>query len=375
MAIDYPNSPTNGQIYTVGAKSWIWDGTTWLAYGASLSPSVLKVDSVNARVGINNQSPAYALDVNGTIEGTQFLQGTDYLSPYQGFRNKIINGDFSIWQRGTSTSFTSTIFIGAADRWYHVSSSGMGIVGQGSLAPGTIPGYDAQYFLISVNNNYSANFFSQRIEDVRTLAGRTVTLSFWVNNFGYGNNLISSSLTQNFGTGGSAEVGTNLSNVPTINGWVRQSLTVTLPSISGKTIGTNSYLKLQFSTNSHFYVGIAGVQLEEGSVATPFEQRPIGTELALCQRYYQIGRLAASGYGSVATVDSGAYGNFSFPTRMRITPTITELTKTLGGSPAGYASATTYIDVSGFGYRYHHGASSGSGNLSFDLTWSAGAEL
>jgi len=67
MAIDYPNSPTNGQIYTVGAKSWIWDGTTWLTYGASLSPSVLKVDSVNNRVGINNQSPTQALDVTGVI--------------------------------------------------------------------------------------------------------------------------------------------------------------------------------------------------------------------------------------------------------------------------------------------------------------------
>lgn len=71
MAIDYPNSPTNGQIYTVGAKSWIWDGTTWLTYGASLSPSVLKVDSVNARVGINNQSPTNALDVVGAITTRQ----------------------------------------------------------------------------------------------------------------------------------------------------------------------------------------------------------------------------------------------------------------------------------------------------------------
>ena len=95
MAITFPSSPTNGQTFTSGNKTWQWDGTTWLAYGASLSPTVLKVDAANARVGINNQSPAYALDVNGTIEGTQFLQGTDYLSPYQGFRNKIINGNRS----------------------------------------------------------------------------------------------------------------------------------------------------------------------------------------------------------------------------------------------------------------------------------------
>ena len=120
------------------------------------------------------------------------------------------------------------------------------------------------------------------------------------------------------------------------------------------------------------------MQVEKGPTATPLEQRPYGTELALCQRYYQIGRLAAAGYGIVATVDSGAYGNFSFPTRMRATPTITELTKALGGSPAGYGSGTTYIDASGFGFRYNHGGGgggSGSGNLSFDLTWSAASEL
>ena len=67
MAITFPASPTISQIFTSGNKSWIWDGTTWLAYGASLSPTVLKVDTVNARVGINNQTPSQALDVNGTI--------------------------------------------------------------------------------------------------------------------------------------------------------------------------------------------------------------------------------------------------------------------------------------------------------------------
>ena len=67
MAITFPASPTNGQIFTSGNKSWIWNGVTWLAYGASLSPTVLKVDVTNSRVGINNQSPAAALDVAGNI--------------------------------------------------------------------------------------------------------------------------------------------------------------------------------------------------------------------------------------------------------------------------------------------------------------------
>jgi hypothetical protein len=68
MAMTFPASPTVGQIFTSGNKSWQWDGTTWLAYGASLSPTVLKVDSTNARVGINNQSPAHPLDVIGRVE-------------------------------------------------------------------------------------------------------------------------------------------------------------------------------------------------------------------------------------------------------------------------------------------------------------------
>jgi hypothetical protein len=70
MAITFPASPTNGQTFTSGNKTWQWDGTTWLAYGASLSPSVLKVDATNSRVGINNQSPTNALDVNGTVAVT-----------------------------------------------------------------------------------------------------------------------------------------------------------------------------------------------------------------------------------------------------------------------------------------------------------------
>jgi len=60
MAIDFPNSPTTGDIHTVSGKQWQWDSEKWIAYGVSLAPDVLKVDSGNNRVGINQVAPTVA---------------------------------------------------------------------------------------------------------------------------------------------------------------------------------------------------------------------------------------------------------------------------------------------------------------------------
>ena len=78
MAIDFPNSPTTGDLHTVSGKQWQWDGEKWIAYGVSLAPDVLKVDSGNNRVGINQTSPTVALDVTGSarITGDLTVSGT-----------------------------------------------------------------------------------------------------------------------------------------------------------------------------------------------------------------------------------------------------------------------------------------------------------
>ncbi len=78
MAIDFPNSPSSGDIHTVSGKQWQWDGEKWLAYGASLAPDILKIDSGNNRVGINQTTPTVALDVTGSarITGDLTVSGT-----------------------------------------------------------------------------------------------------------------------------------------------------------------------------------------------------------------------------------------------------------------------------------------------------------
>ena len=67
MAIDFPNSPTTGDTYTAGGRTWQWDGTVWAAYGNYPDPTVLKIDTGTNRVGINNTSPTTALDVTGDL--------------------------------------------------------------------------------------------------------------------------------------------------------------------------------------------------------------------------------------------------------------------------------------------------------------------
>jgi len=325
MAIDFPNSPTSGQIFTSGDKSWIWDGTVWKAYGASLSPTTLKVDSTNTRVGINNQSPAYTLDVNGTVEATQFLQGTDYLTPYTGFRNAIINGDFRINQRAwSSTSGSGGTISGTYgfDRWQIVASGGTETMSSQTFTVGSpaATGYESATFVRLTTSGQSASsdygVLRQYIEDVRTFANSAVTVSFWAK-ASSGTPKIAVDLTQDFGSGGSpsAQVNTYAGQVTLSTSWARYSVTVSNPNINGKTIGTTANtsalaLLLWISAGSNFSsrtgsLGIQnttidfwGVQVERGSVATPFEQRTIGAELALCQRYYEKSYVLATAPGS-----------------------------------------------------------------------------
>lgn len=110
MAIDFPNSPTTNATFTVGNKTWIYDGATWNTYNTtSFSAETLPGTTIKSTVtgsSLTSVGTLGSLTVTNAITSTQFLQGTDYLSPYQGFRNKIINGDFSIWQRGGTGGYT-----------------------------------------------------------------------------------------------------------------------------------------------------------------------------------------------------------------------------------------------------------------------------
>ena len=234
---------------------------------------------------------------------------TTYINnlPTHGFKNKIINGDFRIWQRGTSIAAGVGGYI--ADRWNNVAATATIAPARQTFTVGQtdVPG-EPQYFHRSVvvagNNAASVARTFQRIEDVRSFAGQTVTVSFYAKADAAKD--MSIEFLQNFGSGGSPSADVSAIGAEKLSlttSWQKFTATIAIPSISGKTIGTTantSYLEFNFwfdsgATNATrassigYQSGtfdIALVQIKAGSVATPFEQRPIGLELSLCQRYF-----------------------------------------------------------------------------------------
>lgn len=269
------------------------------------------------------------------------------VAPFVAGKNKIINGDFGIWQRGTSGAGT---FL--ADRFqYNSTGSDSYTQSRQTFTPGNaIAGYEPTFFHRMVITTAAAYAqFSTNVENVRTFAGQTVTLSFWAKadtntrNFGV-------YFDQNFGSGGSSVVTTNLPMASLTTGWVRYTASVALPSISGKTIGTNDYLTVRLVYSGAGTFDTWGFQLESGNVATPFTTATgnPASELAACQRYYwrEYGVAAASTFGSMGIADStqSAYIPITAPVTMRAQPSITEgnLVRLSDGYSAAY-NATGFV--------------------------------
>jgi len=293
------------------------------------------------------------------------------VTPSVNMKNRIINGAMVIDQRNAGASVTPTNGQYTLDRF--AISIGGGETGKlsiqqnaGSVTP---PAGFTNYLGVTSLSAYTvptANWFSllHEIEGLNvgdlawgTANAKTITLSFWVR----------SSLTGTFG--GALNNSGNSRNYPytytisSANTWEQKSIT-----IAGDTSGTwltNNGIGIQVgfalgagttesgtagawtatrafsATGATSVVGtngatfyITGVQLEVGSTATSFDYRPYGTELALCQRYYQ------QKYGFVVTTSS-IYQAIHFPVSMRVPPTIGTVTFD-GGTGATFTVNSSY---------------------------------
>jgi hypothetical protein len=293
--------------------------------------------TTQARVAVGNNGETLVADSSTST-------GLRYTGLFGANKNKIINGDFYINQRSfTSTTTTSTY---GFDRFTLITAGdGTSTYSAQTFTPGAAPvaGYEAANFarLVTTGQTSAAvrSSINQFIEDVRTCAGQTVTVSFWAK-AASGTPKVAIEMRQDFGSGGSTAVNTYAGQVTLSTSWTRYSVTVAVPSISGKTIGTSStlVLLLYVSAGTDFNartgsLGIQtntfdfwGVQVEAGSVATPF-QTATGTiqgELAACQRYYiryggnVVDEFLGWGQGNGSTQ---VYCRNPYPVTMRTTPT------------------------------------------------------
>lgn len=285
-------------------------------------------NSANDAWIVLNPEKGYFNLINAT-KATTTNQGVQYLKSN---KNAIINGDFNVWQRGgTFTSVADGTY--TADRWFYSKiSSAVHDITLSSDVPtvaqaGRLFKYSLKADCQTVDSSIASGDLvriSQRIEGYNwlPLAQKTITLSFWVKATKTGIYCVA---LGNSGADRSyvAEYNVNASNTwefktitftasPAAGTWdytngIGLALTFTLASGStfqttkdtwqtGSFFATANQVNACDSTSNDFF--ITAVQLEEGDVATPFENRTLADELRLCQRYYEAATVWAVSYNS-----------------------------------------------------------------------------
>jgi hypothetical protein len=332
------NTPRPAYVYDTETDTWVPVGVG--AHTHSDIPNTLvdaKGDLITATA--DNVPARLAKGADGTILVADSTTSTGLSwQPYGAIqsagKNKVINGDFGIWQRGTSFTPSQSVEGYTADRWqqFWIGSGGTTTFSRQAFTPGSAPvnGYEGSFFARAVTSA-NASYYSlyQKIEDVRTLAGQTVTISFWARATSTVGFLVY--FRQNFGSGGSVEVDTTSPVSVNSTSWNRYSVTVSAPSISGKTIGASNSIHLIFAqsggTVASNTIDFWGIQVEAGPIATQFTTATgtIQGELALCQRYYYrqtaTQNFSSFGYGTASLTTGGVF-YVSLPQTMRAEPNV-----------------------------------------------------
>lgn len=294
--MDYPkNIPGSGLVNGKFADENPTAGTPGslipASWGNAVTQEILNAIGAAGLVPSENETDQLSLAIKELAK----------LDPQQPFpvqvyrKNLVINGNFDIWQRGiTNTAPTVGAYIADRFRCDWNGNAGVNISRQTFvLGQSEVPN-EPRYFLrwqqVTAGAGSNIHKISQAIESVRSLAGKTATLTFWAK--ADTARQINVTLSQFLGTGsGGGETVTPVGSFQLKTSWTRLSATVQLPTLAGKVLGSggNDYLRLSFDLplNVLQVIDLAQIQLEEGPVSTPFEVRSPGDELMLCQRYYE----------------------------------------------------------------------------------------
>jgi microcystin-dependent protein len=434
LAIDFPNSPTTNQDYTVGTTTWTYDGAKWvlktynslhavpvtammlwanttyptgwlLADGSAISrvtyadlfaaigttygvgdgsttfnlPNMVSAgaDSPNTIIKVTNsgalEPSAISHAANHTEGGSDVVTVTgNQIANYQTYRNIIINGGMSVAQRGTSTASITGISYYTADRWRSGMAALFGTWTQSveNDAPaGSGFSKSLKMLCTTANASLSAgsyNLVNQLVEGQNlqylskgTGSAKTLVLSFWVKS-----NVTGNYVFELYGTG-SRQI-SKLYNIAASGVWEKKTITFAADTtatgafvndntaglevnfwlVAGSLFSSGTLNSSNWANNvngdraagqtnlaaaTSNYWQVTGVQLEAGSVATPFEFEPFETTLRKCQRYYQTivegSTNGAMGIGTYYTA-SQIHTPIRFPVVMRAAPTMTHVSGT-----------------------------------------------
>jgi hypothetical protein len=300
-----------------------------------------------------------------------------------GFKNRIINGAMVIDQRNAGASVTpanaATTY--TLDRWGAYVNQASKLTVQQNAGSVTPPAGFKNYLGVTSSSAYSVSsgdilMVYQVVEGYNwadmawgTADAAPVTISFWVR----------SSLTGTFGgaLSGAASAWSYpfTYTISSANTWEKKTVTITGQTAGtwGATNGVGVIVRFSMGVGSTYlgtgnawantdYYGatgqtqvvgtsgatwyVTGVQLEKGSTATSFDYRPYSTELALCQRYYEI--IGQNSTGGVMLAGGGTAGSqqinttFTYKVSKRATPTVTKVGTwglvNLAGQPITYGS-------------------------------------
>ena len=374
---------TSGSTQPVSISEWTLNGS---------------IESVNVtadgRVGLGVVNPTRALEVAGDVVCAGTVSSGNPLM----FRNRIINGDFRVDQRGSATSVPTSGY--GPDRWQLSSSSS----GQSFK----------RYTLLSASDDVVMKLGYRFGTQINRGTGGLVDLLQWIE-LGNCSDMFSQPMTLSFW--GRASVAsdyvvylgvssTGTSSVTYSGGvvyylttnWQYITLTIPTPVVYSTSTDPSAYgiqitLRAGSGAPNSSVQYYTGVQLEKGSVATPFEVRPYATELALCQRYYEQSYEIGTAPGTNTTVGSTySFGSsdatnnlaltvkYAVPKRTAITPTYYSLAGTSGvwqyarsGASGTVAPTTLSTSSTSFLSYASLGAAWVVGYVQFH--WTASAEL
>ena len=240
-----------------------------------------------------------------------------------GRRNWIINGDFKVSQRGAfttaSTYVSSTYYV---DRWKGgVSGS---FTKQHKLNQTLPNGQITNSFRVTSTGGAYASI-QQYVEDYSVFSGQLVTFSFWAKTNKVGCSASFYTIATQFDV---------VSDIVADEQWHYYKATALVP-----TGGTAMRPEVWTGTGSSSgdYLELAQVQLELGKVATPFEHRSYGEELALCQRYFT--QIKAGRIGGVINASGNGIVSHPVVLNMRASPSV----GTGGTLPLYYMSGTSQV--------------------------------